>query len=75
MELVVKDKTPSIINGKQKQIDESTGGMSFGSFGFDDEAISESRNITLKNRSEKNKTFSSNVKLYQKRRPLIKVQR
>ncbi|PEL13456.1 S8 family serine peptidase [Bacillus sp. AFS017336] len=62
VELVVKDKTPSIINGKQKLIDEDTGGMSFGSFGFNDQAISDSRTVTLKNRSEKAKTFSINVK-------------
>jgi len=62
VELVVKDKTLSIINGKQKLIDEPTGGMSFGSFGFNDQDISDARNITLKNRSEKPKTFSINVK-------------
>ncbi|TDL66575.1 hypothetical protein E2R56_21165 [Rhodococcus qingshengii] len=62
VELVVNDKTPSIIYGKQKLINELTGGMSFGSFGFIDKDISEFRNITLKNRSEKAKTFSINVK-------------
>ncbi|MEH6937876.1 S8 family serine peptidase [Bacillus sp. JJ664] len=62
VELEVVDKTPTIVNGKQKMITELTGGMSFGSFGFDGNDISEARNITLKNRSEKAKTFSVDVK-------------
>ncbi|WP_088067218.1 S8 family serine peptidase [Gottfriedia luciferensis] len=62
VELEVVDKTPTIVNGKQKTIKELTGGMSFGSFGFDNKNISESRNVTLKNRSEKEKTFSVAVK-------------
>ncbi|MFB7141540.1 S8 family serine peptidase [Gottfriedia sp. NPDC056225] len=62
VELIVKDKTPNMINGKQKFIEELTGGMSFGSFSFNDQDISDSRNITLKNRSEKAKTFNVNVK-------------
>ena len=62
VELQVVDKTPTIINGKQKSIKELTGGISFGSFGFDDKDVTDSRNITLKNRSEKAKTFSVNVK-------------
>ncbi len=62
VEFEVNDKTPTIINGKQKVIKELTGGISFGSYGFDDQDIYDSRNITLKNRSEKAKTFSVNVK-------------
>ncbi|MFY0762211.1 S8 family serine peptidase [Metabacillus dongyingensis] len=62
VEFEVVDKTPTIINGKQKSIKEFTGGISFGSYGFDDQDIFDSRNITLKNRSEKAKTFSVNVK-------------
>ncbi|PGM58312.1 S8 family serine peptidase [Bacillus sp. AFS053548] len=62
VEFEVVDKTPTIINGKQKLIKELTGGISFGSYGFDDQDIYDSRNITLKNRSEKAKTFSVNVK-------------
>ncbi|WP_430510363.1 S8 family serine peptidase [Gottfriedia solisilvae] len=62
VELEVVDQTPTIVNGKQKMINELTGGMSFGSFGFDGNDISEARNITLKNRSEKAKTFSVDVK-------------
>ncbi|KQL38733.1 hypothetical protein AN960_12185 [Bacillus sp. FJAT-25509] len=62
VELEVVDKTPTIIDGKQKSIQELTGGMSFGSFGFDDQDIADSRIVTLKNRSEKAKTFNVDVK-------------
>ncbi|EJQ46059.1 hypothetical protein IEQ_04109 [Bacillus cereus BAG6X1-2] len=62
VEFEVVDKTPTNINGKQKLIKELTGGISFGSYGFDDQDIHDSRKITLKNRSEKAKTFSVNVK-------------
>ncbi|MED3997551.1 S8 family serine peptidase [Peribacillus frigoritolerans] len=62
VEFEVVDKTPTNINGKQKLIKELTGGISFGSYGFDDQDIRDSRKITLKNRSEKAKTFSVNVK-------------
>ncbi|PGZ93119.1 S8 family serine peptidase [Bacillus sp. AFS029533] len=62
VELEVVDQTPTYINGKQKSIKELTGGISFGSYGFDDQDIADSRNITLKNRSEKAKTFNVNVK-------------
>ncbi|MEH7513631.1 S8 family serine peptidase, partial [Gottfriedia acidiceleris] len=62
VELEVVDKTPTIIDGKQKSIQELTGGMSFGSFGFDNQDIADSRTVTLKNRSEKAKTFSVDVK-------------
>jgi subtilisin family serine protease len=62
VELNVVDKTPTIINGKQKSIKELTGSMSFGSFGYDDQDISDSRNITIKNSSDKAKTFTVDVK-------------
>lgn len=61
VELQVVDKTPMITNDKQKSMKELTGGMSFGSFAFDDQNISDSRNIKLYNKSEKAKTFSVNV--------------
>ncbi len=62
VEWQVVDKTPTTIKGKQKFTKELTGGLSFGSFGFDDQDISDSRKITLKNRSDNAKTFSVNVK-------------
>jgi len=62
VEFQVMDKTPTIMNGKQKTIKELTGGISFGSFGFDDQDVTDSRNVILKNRSEKAKTFKVDVK-------------
>ncbi|GGB63814.1 S8 family serine peptidase [Fictibacillus barbaricus] len=62
VEFEVVDKTPTSINGKQKLIKELTGGISFGSYGFDDQDIYDTRNIIMNNRSEKAKTFSVNVK-------------
>ncbi|MEH7451180.1 S8 family serine peptidase [Gottfriedia acidiceleris] len=62
IELEVNDKTPMFVNGKQKLITELTGAMSFGSYGFNGEDISDSKTVTLKNRSEKAKTFDVNVK-------------
>ncbi|PEJ52241.1 hypothetical protein CN692_22060 [Bacillus sp. AFS002410] len=63
VELQVNDQTPTVNEkGKLKAIKELTGGMSFGSYGFDDQDIADDRTVTLKNRSEKAKTFNVNVK-------------
>ncbi|XRG79424.1 S8 family serine peptidase [Rossellomorea sp. GAMAL-10_SWC] len=63
VELQVVDKTStSNDKGKLKTIKELTGGMSFGSYGFNDQDITDDRTVTLKNRSEKAKTFNVNVK-------------
>jgi subtilisin family serine protease len=63
VELQVVDQTPTLNDkDKQKTIKELTGGISFGSYGFDDQDITDDRAITLKNRSEKAKTFNVNVK-------------
>ncbi|PGZ93114.1 S8 family serine peptidase [Bacillus sp. AFS029533] len=62
VELEVVDQTSTIIGGKEESIKELTGGISFGSYGSDDEDIQDSRKITLKNRSEKAKTFKVDVK-------------
>ncbi|MFF2876517.1 S8 family serine peptidase [Gottfriedia sp. NPDC057991] len=63
VELEVNDQTPTINEkGKLKTIKELTGGISFGSFGFNDQDITDDRTVTLKNRSEKAKTFNVNVK-------------
>ncbi|PEJ51258.1 hypothetical protein CN692_22790 [Bacillus sp. AFS002410] len=62
VELQVNDQTPTINErGKLKTIKELTGGMSFGSYGFDDQDIADDRTVTLKNRSEKAKTFNVKV--------------
>lgn len=63
VEFQVVDQTPTLNGkGKEKTMKELTGGMSFGSYGFDDQDISDERTVTLKNRSEKAKTFTVNVK-------------
>ncbi|PEJ49318.1 hypothetical protein CN692_22995 [Bacillus sp. AFS002410] len=63
VEFEVNDQTPTINQkGKIKEVKELTGGMSFGSYGFDDQDIADERTVTLKNRSEKAKTFNVNVK-------------
>lgn len=63
VELQVVDKAlTSNDKGKLKTIKELTGGMSFGSFGFDDQDISDDRMVTLKNRSEELKSFNVDVK-------------
>ena len=63
VELQVVDQTPILNNkGKQKTIKELTGDISFGSYGFDDQDITDDRTVTLKNRSETSKTFNVNVK-------------
>ncbi|WP_129692353.1 S8 family serine peptidase [Gottfriedia acidiceleris] len=63
VELQVDDRTTNLNHkDKEKTIRELTGGISFGSFGFDNQDISDDRNIILKNSSEKAKTFSVNVK-------------
>ncbi|MES9684688.1 S8 family serine peptidase, partial [Gottfriedia acidiceleris] len=62
VELQVVDQTPTLNEkGKLKKINELTGGISFGSFGFDNQDITDNRTITLKNRTEKTKTFNVKV--------------
>ncbi|WHY79980.1 S8 family serine peptidase [Neobacillus sp. WH10] len=63
VEFQVDDRTSNLNHkNKTKTIRELTGGISFGSYGFDDQDISDVRNVILKNRSEKAKNFNVNVK-------------
>ncbi|TDL71130.1 hypothetical protein E2R56_19100 [Rhodococcus qingshengii] len=62
VEIQVDDRTSTLNHRNEQTIRELTGGFSFGTIGFDDQDISEGRNIILKNRSEKAKTFNVNVK-------------
>jgi subtilisin family serine protease len=63
VELQVVDQTPTINDkDKLKTVKELTGGISFGSFGFNDQDIKDNRTVTLKNRSERAKSFTVNVK-------------
>ncbi|WHY79981.1 S8 family serine peptidase [Neobacillus sp. WH10] len=62
VEFVVNDKTPMNLSGKQKLIDNLTGGISFGTFGYTGEDITDSRHITVKSLTKQNITFSVDVK-------------
>ncbi|MEH6936750.1 S8 family serine peptidase, partial [Bacillus sp. JJ664] len=62
VEIQVDDRTPMIKNNNEKSVRELTGGISFGTFGSDNQDITDERNVMLKNRSEKLKTFDVNVK-------------
>ncbi|SFD48852.1 S8 family serine peptidase [Bacillus sp. UNCCL81] len=61
IEIKVQEKTPMIVNGKEKQINEDTGALSFGNVAFDGKDYSDSRSVTLMNRGEKTKTFDVKV--------------
>ncbi|WP_129690627.1 S8 family serine peptidase [Gottfriedia acidiceleris] len=61
IEIKVQEKTPMIINGKEKQINEDTGALSFGNVAYDGRDFSDSRSVTLMNRGEKTKTFDVKV--------------
>ncbi|QKE73959.1 S8 family serine peptidase [Arthrobacter citreus] len=61
MEIEVIDKTPIISNGEETNIQEKTGGISFGSFGASGNDILESRKIALSNIENENKTFDVDV--------------
>lgn len=62
VEFIVNDKTPMNLSGKEKSIDNLTGGISFGTFGYTGEAISDSRHITVKSLTKQSKAFSVEVK-------------
>ena len=62
VEFVVNDKTPMNLSGKEKSIENLTGGISFGTFGYTGEDISDSRHITVKSLTKQSKTFSVDVK-------------
>ncbi|PGZ94010.1 S8 family serine peptidase [Bacillus sp. AFS029533] len=61
IEIKVQEKTPMIVNGREKQISEETGALSFGNVAFDNNDYSDSRTVTLMNRGEKTKTFDVKV--------------
>ncbi|PGS48637.1 S8 family serine peptidase [Bacillus sp. AFS041924] len=61
IEIKVQEKTPMIVNGREKQINEETGALSFGNVSFNGNDYSDNRTITLMNRGEKSKTFNVKV--------------
>lgn len=65
IEIKVKDKTPTIVNGKEKQIKEDTGAISFGKVAYNGKDQKDSRQFTIENKGAKDKTFDVSV-TYQK---------
>ncbi|QKE73437.1 S8 family serine peptidase [Arthrobacter citreus] len=61
IELKVAEKTPTIINNKEKQIRIDTAALSFGNKAYTGNDISDTRSVTLLNRGEKSKTFNVSV--------------
>ncbi|UOY92573.1 S8 family serine peptidase [Ectobacillus sp. JY-23] len=62
IEIKVKDKTQTILNGKEKQINEATGALSFGNKAFNGKDTKDSRIITITNKGQEEKTFDVTVK-------------
>lgn len=61
IEIKVKDKSPTITNGREKQMKEDTGAISFGNVAFNGKDIKDSRQITIENTGTKDKTFDVKV--------------
>ncbi|WP_108669225.1 S8 family serine peptidase [Peribacillus acanthi] len=61
IEIKVKDKTTTISTGKEKQIKEETGALSFGKVVSNEKDFKDSRNVTIENNGVKEKTFDVKV--------------
>jgi subtilisin family serine protease len=61
IEIKVKDKTPTITNGRDKKINEDTGALSFGNIAFNGKNINDSREVTIENKGTEAKTFDVKV--------------
>jgi subtilisin family serine protease len=61
IEIKVKDKTPNITNGREKQMNEDTGALSFGNVAFNGKNINDSREVTIENKGTVAKTFDVKV--------------
>ncbi|MEH7335328.1 S8 family serine peptidase [Neobacillus drentensis] len=61
IEIKVKDKTPTITNGKEKQIKEKTGAISFGKFAYSGKDMKDSREVTIENKGTDDKIFNVSV--------------
>ncbi|MCC3649379.1 S8 family serine peptidase [Cytobacillus oceanisediminis] len=60
-EIKVAEKFPSIINNKEKLVEENSGAISFGNKAFDGKDLVDTRTVTLFNKSEGKKTFNVSV--------------
>ncbi|QKE73440.1 S8 family serine peptidase [Arthrobacter citreus] len=61
IEIKVEEKTPTIINNKEKQIRIDTAALSYGNKAYNGSDINDTRTVTLLNRGEKSKTFNVSV--------------
>ncbi|MGM0830590.1 MAG: S8 family serine peptidase [Bacillota bacterium] len=61
VELKVMDKTPMIDHGEKVELDEVTGGLSFGSYFPDEGHVRTQRSITIENKGKKKKQFDVSV--------------
>lgn len=61
VEIKVKDKTPTITNGRETQLKEETGAISFGNKAYYGKGINDSREVTIENKGTEAKTFDVKV--------------
>ncbi|MFF2876397.1 S8 family serine peptidase [Gottfriedia sp. NPDC057991] len=57
-EAKVAEQSPTVINNKEKMIKDNTGAISFGNIASNGSDISNTRQVTLLNKTEKSKTFT-----------------
>ncbi|PEL14219.1 S8 family serine peptidase [Bacillus sp. AFS017336] len=68
VEVQVSDETPTIKNGKEKQIKEKTGAISFGTMAPNGQNVGDKRTLTIFNNSKQAKTFNVKVAFQTDRR-------
>jgi subtilisin family serine protease len=61
IEIKVKDKTPMMINGRENQMKEDTGAISFGKVVSNGKDLKDSREVTIENKGTQDKTFNVSV--------------
>lgn len=61
IEIKVKDKTPMIINGRESQMKEDTGAISFGMVVFNGKDLKDSREVKIENKGAEDKSFDVSV--------------
>jgi subtilisin family serine protease len=61
LEIKVKDKTPMITNGREEQMKEDTGAISFGKMVSKGKDHKDSRKVTIENKGSEDKTFNVSV--------------
>ncbi|WP_410891415.1 S8 family serine peptidase [Neobacillus sp. 204] len=61
IEIKVKDKAPTITNGKERKMNENTGALSFGNVAFNGKNINDAREVTIENKGTEAKIFDVKV--------------